>query len=183
MTLEGAFYCVASIPSALPTVSFHSFAVSAPARLSQPFTTVSCTSFLKRCWSASATGTMIMLASFPFLHGCLPTLQFAASASRSFIVCQHLSSNFLYSASMNACTSGSSFFQLLRLTTWTLIAQPSEIGIRYFVTSVQPATLPTAVPVTAQSTTLFCSAVTTSRNAMLTGAAPMTCVKSTMVLV
>src|SRR3954470_16344941 len=126
---------------------------------------------------------MIMLASFPSLQGCLPTLQLAASASSPFITCQNLSSNFLYSASRNACTLASSFFQVLRLTTCTLMAQPSEIGIRYLVTSVQPATLPTAVPVTAQSTTLFCKAVTTSRNAMLTGAAPIPVVKSTIVLV
>src|SRR5882672_7948551 len=124
-----------------------------------------------------------MLASFPCRQGCLPKLQLAASASVSFMICQNLSSKVLNSPSSQACSLGSSFFQVPRLTTWTLMAQPSEIGIRYLVTSIQPAELPTDVPVTAQSTTLFCNAVMTSRNAMFTGAAPMPCAKSTMVLV
>src|SRR5918994_4964938 len=98
-----------------------------------------------------------MLASLP-LHGCLPKLQFSASSAVPFIIDQNRSSYVLNWSVRNACTFGSSRFQVLRFTTVTLMAQPSEIGIRYLVTSVQPAEFPTEVPVTAQSTTLFWSA-------------------------
>src|SRR4051794_11986745 len=98
-----------------------------------------------------------MLASLPVRQGCLPKLQLSASSAVSFMMAQNLSSNFLNSSVNHACTFGSSRFHALRFTTCTLIAQPSEIGMMYLVTSVQPAELPTEVPVTAQSTTLFCS--------------------------
>src|SRR4051812_35096521 len=99
-----------------------------------------------------------MLVSLPNLQGCLPTMQFSASPASISIVSQYLSPSFLNSEVTSSCVFGSSRFQVFRLTTWTLIAQPSEIGIRYLETSVQPETLPVAVPVTAHSTTLFCIA-------------------------
>src|SRR5436190_20795440 len=79
--LTGAFR-----PSALPTVLFHSAAHSAPQRLAQPASTAPSTSFL--CCSASAgfTGTIVILASLPIVHGCLPVLQLSASPAAFFSV-------------------------------------------------------------------------------------------------
>src|SRR6185312_6934202 len=79
-------------PSALPTVSFHSLAHSAPQRLAQPASTAPSTSFL--CVSASSgfTATMVDLASLPMVQGCLPVLQFSASPVVVLIVA-HISSS------------------------------------------------------------------------------------------
>src|SRR3954451_14362725 len=79
-------------PSALPTVSFHSLAHSAPQRFAQPASTAPSTSFL--CVSASSgfTATIVDLASLPIVHGCLPVLQLSASAVVVLIVAHILSS-------------------------------------------------------------------------------------------
>ena len=79
-------------PSALPTVSFHSLAHSAPQRLAQPASTAPSTSFL--CVSASSgfTATMVDLASLPMVQGCWPVLQLSASDVVFLMVAHILSS-------------------------------------------------------------------------------------------
>src|SRR5438128_4107586 len=73
-------------PSALPTVSFHSLAHSAPQRLAQPASTAPSTSFLCASASAGLTLTSWILASLPSVHGCLPVLQLSASPVAFFSV-------------------------------------------------------------------------------------------------
>src|SRR5262245_19542662 len=79
-------------PSALPLLSFHSLAHSAPQRLAHPARTAPSTSFL--CVSASSgfTATIVDLASLPIVHGCWPILQLIASAVVVLIVAHILSS-------------------------------------------------------------------------------------------
>src|SRR5438067_55435 len=79
-------------PSALPTVSFHSLAHSAPQRLAQPASTAPSTSFLWVSASCGFTATMTECASLPMLQGCLPVLQLSASAVVFLIVSHILSS-------------------------------------------------------------------------------------------
>src|SRR5690606_1669969 len=73
-------------PSALPTVSFHSLAHSAPQRLAQPASTALSTSFLCVAASSGETSISFTFASLPNLQGCLFVLQFAASAVEAFTV-------------------------------------------------------------------------------------------------
>src|SRR4029434_1273793 len=90
---EASSYGVGALrPSALPTVSFHSRAHSAPQRLAQPASTAPSTSFLCVSASSGLTGTIVDLASLPMVHGCLPVLQFSASAVVVLIVAHILSS-------------------------------------------------------------------------------------------
>src|SRR5262245_3648566 len=78
--------------SALPTVSFHSLAHSAPQRLAQPASTAPSTSFLWVSISSGLTGTMVVLASLPMVQGCWPRLQFSASDVVVLMVAHILSS-------------------------------------------------------------------------------------------
>src|ERR1041384_192249 len=91
--LQDQLYGVGALRfSALPTVSFHSFAHSAPHRFAQPESTAPSTSFL--CVSASSgfTATIVVLASLPMVQGCLPVLQLSASPVVVLIVAHILSS-------------------------------------------------------------------------------------------
>src|SRR6266705_327032 len=93
LRMTSAYYDVGALrPSALPTVSFHSFTHSAPQRFAQPASTAPSTSFLCVSASSGLTGTMIDFASLPMLQGCLLVLQFSASAVVVLIVAHILSS-------------------------------------------------------------------------------------------
>src|SRR5205823_1571154 len=140
------------------------------------------TSRLCSARSSCLTETMVIFACLPNLQGCLPVLQFSASAAASAIVAHSLSSNFLNWSTKNSCTLGSKRFHEFRLTAVKRTAQPSDIGYRCVDTSPQPPVLPLKVPVTAQSITPRCSDGTTSGKAMLTPVAPMPSRKSTIVL-
>src|SRR5262245_9657821 len=117
----------AASPSALPTVSFHSLAHSAPQRLAQLPSTAPSTSFLCASASAGLTLKRWMLASLPSLHGCLSVLQLSVSAMAFLRVSHILFSYALTCSSRKACTLGSSRFQVLRLTARILMLQPSDM--------------------------------------------------------
>src|SRR5437763_13553393 len=78
--------------SALPTVSFHSLAHSAPQRLAQPASTAPSTSFLCVSASSGLTATIVDFASLPIVQGCLPVLQLSASAG-VFLTVSHILSS------------------------------------------------------------------------------------------
>src|SRR5690606_14503296 len=79
-------------PRALPTVSFHSLAHSAPQRLAQPASTAPSTSFLWVSASSGETCASLMLASLPNVQGCLFVLQLSAS-SVDFLRVSHILSS------------------------------------------------------------------------------------------
>src|SRR5262245_54220631 len=145
-------------------VLFHSFTQSGPQRLAQSGMICDDRTFLDTSRSLALGFTSVIVPLYPYLQGSLPMLQLMPSCSSSATTDHRRSLNQLNWFVRNACTLGSSLFQLAMLAPWKCIAHPAYSVSMCEVTSCSLLVLPESVPVTAQSITPRCRAGVTSPN-------------------